>query len=72
MIILSEKEERLVETLRTLTPASANQVYTWINALHELGNGKSLDWSSSWSEEDMEDIQRASLAEFESREREAN
>ena len=72
MIILSENEERLVETFRTLTPASADRLITWVNALSELGNGKTMDWSDSWSEEDLHDVQRASFAEFESRESEGN
>jgi hypothetical protein len=70
MITLSENEERLVETFRLLTPASADEVIAWINRLRKLGNGKGIDWSDSWSEEDIVDLQRASMAEFDSGERE--
>ena len=70
MITLSEDEELLVETLRSMPPASANEVIDWIKSLRKLSNGRPVDWSSSWSEEDIEDLQRACETEFESGERE--
>lgn len=54
-----------MEALRALPPDAAEQVYAWAISLRELANGKDVDWSSTWTEEDLADAQRASLARFE-------
>jgi hypothetical protein len=68
VIILSDNEERLVETLRTLPPAATDTLITWATQLSDLANGRAVDWSDTWSEEDVADLQRASLANFDARE----
>jgi hypothetical protein len=70
VITLSENEERLVEALRALPPDAADQVIGWATRLRDLANGKSVDWSDTWTEEDLADVQRASLSRFDERERE--
>jgi hypothetical protein len=70
VITLSENEERLVEALRALPPDAADQVITWTTRLRDLANGKNVDWSDTWTEEDLVDVQRASLSRFDERERE--
>ena len=70
MITLSENEERLVEALRALPPDAADQVITWTTRLRDLANGKNVDWSDTWNDEDLTDVQRASLSRFDERERE--
>jgi hypothetical protein len=67
---LSENEERLVEALRALPPAAADQVITWTTRLRDLANGRSFDWSDTWTQEDLADAQRASISNFDERERE--
>ena len=69
MITLSEDEERLVEALRALPPGAADSVITWATRLRDLANGQSVDWSATWTEEDLADAQRASLSRFDERER---
>jgi hypothetical protein len=69
VITLAENEERLVETLRTLPPIVADHVMTWISGLSDLGNGKSLDWSDAWTEDDLKDARNASLAELDEQDR---
>jgi hypothetical protein len=69
VITLSENEERLVEALRALPPDAAEQVITWATRLRDLANGKNVDWSATWTEEDLADAQRASLSSFDERER---
>ena len=64
MITLTENEERLVEVLRVLPPDATDQVFTWATHLLDLANGKNVDWSDTWTEEDLADVQRASLARF--------
>jgi len=66
---LSENEERLVEALRALPPGAADQVIAWTTQLRDLADGRSVDWSHTWSDEDLADAQRASLSSFDERER---
>jgi hypothetical protein len=68
VITLSENEERLVEALRTLPPAGADSLMTWATQLSDLANGRDIDWSDTWTDEDVADLQRASLANFDARE----
>jgi hypothetical protein len=70
VITLSENEERLVEALRTLPPAATDTVITWTTQLSDLANGRPVDWSDTWTDADVGDLQRASLANFEARESE--
>jgi hypothetical protein len=70
VIALSENEERLVEALRALPPDAADHVITWATRLRDLANGTNVDWSATWTEEDLAEAQRASLSRFDERERE--
>ena len=65
--ILSENEERLVEALRTLPPGAAGHVVAWATNLRDLADGRSVDWSDEWTEEDIADARNASLAAFDER-----
>ena len=58
VITLSENEERLVEALRGLPPDAVDQVMTWTIRLHDLANGKTVDWSDMWTEEGLADVPR--------------
>jgi hypothetical protein len=69
VITLSENEERLVEALRALPPDAAEQVITWTTRLRELSAGRDVDWSDTWTDEDLADAQRASLSGFDEQER---
>ena len=69
VITLSENEERFVEALRALPPDAADQVITWAAQLRDLANGRSVEWSDTWTEGDLADARRASLSAFDERER---
>jgi hypothetical protein len=49
-MVLSEKEELLVKTLRSLSPDTAD--------------GKPVQWSGEWSEQDLEDARSHSQRAF--------
>ena len=68
MITLSENEARLVEVLRGLPPDAADQVITWATQLSDLAKGKPVDWSDTWTEQDLADAQRVSMSNFDERE----
>jgi hypothetical protein len=70
VIILTENEARLVEALRALPPGAADQVITWATRLRELSAGRDVDWSDTWTDEDLADAQRASSSGFDELERE--
>jgi hypothetical protein len=65
---LAANEEHLVEALRALPPSVADHVITWVARLRDLGNGASVDWSDTWTEEDLADARNASLSRFDDRE----
>jgi hypothetical protein len=43
-------------------------VITWATHLSVLPNGGPVDLSDTWTDEDLADLQRASVANFEARE----
>ena len=51
-----------------MTTLSENEE-RFVAMLRELADGRSVDWSDTWTEEDFADAQRASLSGFEDRER---
>ena len=69
MTTLNANEERFVEALRALPPDAADQVITWTTRLRELAGSRSVEWSDTWTEEDLQDARRASLSGFDERER---
>jgi hypothetical protein len=68
VITLNEKEERFVEALRALPPEAADKMITWAVQLSDLAKGRNVDWSDTWTDEDVADARRASLHNFEKRE----
>jgi hypothetical protein len=68
-MVLTAKEESLVRSLRTLPREAANHVIDWTTQLAELAQGRPIEWSNSWTDEDLRDAQAASLRNFDERER---
>lgn len=59
-----------MEALRALPPDAADQVIAWTTRLRDLAGGRTVDWSDTWTDEDLADARRASLSSFDERERE--
>ena len=68
-MVLSSQEESLISVIRALPPDEAGKVLNWARQLTDLGEGRSIQWSDSWSAEDLEDATRAALRQFEGGER---
>ena len=68
-MVLTAKEESLVRSLRTLPPEAADQVMDWTTQLAQLAQGRPVEWSDSWTAEDLRDAQAASVRNFDERER---
>jgi len=58
---VSEKEERLLESLRKLPPEAADRVIDWAEQLAALANGGPVQWSDTWTHEDMADARGAAM-----------
>ena len=61
-MVLSASEE-------SLPPDEARKVLVWAQELADLGQGRRVDWSDSWSDDDLRDATVASLERFERYER---
>jgi hypothetical protein len=48
-MVLSVSEELLIRVLRMLPPEEAGKVLAWAQPLADLGRGRRIDWSGSWS-----------------------
>lgn len=67
---LTQEEESLIGVVRQLPPDEAGKVLHWAQQLQEVARGRQIQWSDSWTEEDLADATRASLQRFEDGERE--
>jgi hypothetical protein len=69
-MILNPSEESHINVVRTLPPEEATKLLDWARQLGDLGRGRVVEWSDSWSEEDLADATAASVRRFEDQERE--
>ena len=69
-MVLNASEESLINVVRTLSPEEARKVLDWARQLGDLGRARVVEWSDSWSEEDLTDATAASLRRFDDQERE--
>lgn len=69
-MVLNAKEESLIGMLRALPPDEADRVHNWACQLADLANGRAVDWSDSWSDEDLADATAAAVRRFEDQFRE--
>ena len=67
-MVLSASEESLIKVIRLLPPDEARKVLDWAQALGDLGGGRPVEWSDSWSNEDLREATLASLDRFEEQE----
>jgi hypothetical protein len=67
-VILTRKEELLVEAVRALPPEAAEKVMSWARGLADLAKGKPVESSDAWAGEDLPDARAASMRNFEERE----
>lgn len=58
---LNQREAALVDAFRRLTPDAASELSALAERLAELAPNQRIDWSDSWSDEDLQDFRAASL-----------
>ena len=56
--------------VRMLPPDEASKVLVWAQQLADLGGDRRVEWSDSWSDDDLREATLASLERFEQQERE--
>jgi hypothetical protein len=69
-LVLSASEESLIKAVRMLPPDEASKVLAWVQQLADLGGGRRVEWSDSWSDDDLREATLASFERFEQQERE--
>jgi hypothetical protein len=69
-MVLSVEEESLISVVRGLPPGEAEKVLNWAHQLADLAGGRTVEWSDTWSDEDLADATAAAARRFEDRERE--
>ena len=65
---LSAQETTLLDAFRRLPPNAANELAALAQRLAALSPNTRIDWSDSWSEEDLRDFAAHSLKRFEAEE----
>ncbi len=68
-MLRSVEEEALVKVVRALPPQEARKVLIWVSQLADLSQGREIEWSDAWTDQDIADATAASLRRFEEQER---
>ncbi len=71
-MVLSANEESLIKVIRMLPPDEARKVLVWARQLADLGGGRLVEWSDSWSDDDLRVATIASVERFDQQEREGS
>ncbi len=67
---LNPREETLVESFRRLPPDTAAELSALAERLAALAPHRRIDWSDSWSDDDLQEFRAASLRRLEAEESE--
>ncbi len=63
---ISAREASLIEAFRRLPADTAEQISALAERLAELAQHGRINWSDSWSEEDLQEFRAASIQRLES------
>jgi hypothetical protein len=69
-MVLSVEEESLISVVRALPPKEATKLLNWAVQLADLARGRAIEWSDSWTDEDVAEATAASIRRFEEQEHE--
>ncbi|MEO8127261.1 MAG: hypothetical protein ABI822_09230 [Bryobacteraceae bacterium] len=67
---LNEREASLVDAFRRLPPDTSSELSALAERLAALAPNQRIDWSDSWSDEDLNDFRAASLRRLDAEESE--
>jgi len=57
-MVLSAQEESLISVVRALPSGEAGKVLNWARQLADLADGRMIEWSDSWSDEDLAEARK--------------
>jgi hypothetical protein len=60
-VLLNTQEANLLAAFRRLPPETASELSGLIERLAALAPDRKIDWSDSWSDEDLDEFRAASL-----------
>ncbi len=60
-MVLSAHEESLISVVRALPPKEADKVLDWARQLADLAGQRTIEWSDSWSDEDLAEATAAAV-----------
>ncbi len=63
-MVLSAQEESLITVVRALPPDEAGKVLDWACQLADLAGGRTIQWSDTWTDEDLAEATAAALRRF--------
>jgi hypothetical protein len=69
-MVLDAREESLISVVRALSPQEAGKVLDWARQLADLGGQRAIEWSDSWTDEDLSEATAAAMRRLEDEERE--
>ncbi len=69
-MVLSASEESLISVVRALPQQEADKVLNWARQLADLAGRRAIEWSDSWTDEDLAEATAAAVRRFEDEERE--
>jgi hypothetical protein len=67
-MVLSQQEESLISLVRALPPEEAGKVLNWARQLADIAGGRTIEWSDSWTDEDLAEATAAAVKRFEDQE----
>src|SRR5271166_812842 len=67
-MVLSAQEESLIGVVQALPPEEAGKILNWACQLADLAGERAIDWSDSWTDEDLADASAAAVRRFEDQE----
>jgi hypothetical protein len=68
-MVLSAHEESLISVVRALPSQEAGKVLNWARQLADLQGQRTIEWSDSWTDEDLAEASAAALLRFEDEQR---
>ena len=69
-VLLNTQEANLLAAFRRLPPETASELSRLIERLAALAPDRKIDWSDSWSDEDLNEFRAASLRRLDTEEAE--
>jgi hypothetical protein len=67
-VVLSAQEESLISAVRALPPEQAGKVLNWALQLADLAGERTIEWSDSWTDEDLAEATAAAVRRFDDQE----